>query len=184
MYSHHSFLFSSFVDRDDVIARIMRCDFHFDHEAWKTISDEAKEFIKDLIEIDPDGRLSAHQANETEWLQKQESESTLEKELIDLIHRTLLYQSEGSLMKKIALLIIAHHSSNEEIRELRNAFRQYDSNNDGIITFDDFKTTLDNFGYREEDCKFLFEKLVSCSKPPPICIKEWFLRSLFLSILC
>jgi len=146
-------------ERDDVIARIMRCDFHFDHEAWKTISDEAKEFIKDLIEIDPDGRLSAHQANETEWLQKQESESTLEKELIDLIHRTLLYQSEGSLMKKIALLIIAHHSSNEEIRELRNAFRQYDSNNDGIITFDDFKTTLGNFGYREEDCKFLFEKL-------------------------
>jgi calcium-dependent protein kinase len=56
---------------------------------------------------------------------------------------------------------MAHKSTTREILQLRKAFDQYDSNNDGIITFEEFKMALETLTLPEEEILQIFESIVS-----------------------
>jgi len=148
-------------DNNDIIIQIMKCDYNFDAPVWKSISEDAKKFIAQLIETDPEERLTAVKANDTSWLQKEDTEhpDTLDKDLVKNLHKTIRYHAGSSLMKKIGLLIIAHNSSTQELEKLRDMFRQYDKNNDGKISFEDFHDAIERFGYTDEEMRSFFDKL-------------------------
>jgi serine/threonine protein kinase len=48
--------------------RILRADFNFNSKAWKNISDEAKDLIKNLLVKDPEKRLSSTEALLHPWI--------------------------------------------------------------------------------------------------------------------
>ena len=146
---------------NDIIVQIMKCDYNFDATVWKTISDDAKTFITKLIETDPEDRLTAVQANEESWLKKIDHPDKLSEEFVKDLHKIVKYHASSSLMKKIGLLIIAHNSSTFELHKLRKLFREYDINNDGKITFEDFRASIQEFGYSDNEVKSYFQKLVS-----------------------
>jgi calcium-dependent protein kinase len=79
------------------------------------------------------------------------------------------------------LQVIAHKSSTDEILHLRKAFDQYDSSNDGIISFEEFKASLEQLHYSEETMKDIFKSVVST----PFCIGDFseFATCLFLTFL-
>ena len=139
----------------------MRCDYNFDEEVWGYISEDAKSFISQLIEMDPEVRLTPRKASQHAWLQNQNKVSILDREYTESLHKSAKFESESSLLKKIALLIIARNASNTEINKLRLAFQDFDRNNSGVITFDDFKATLKDFEYTDEEINLYFDKLVS-----------------------
>ena len=56
--------------RRHVIDKIMRCSYDFKGSRWNNISSEAKEFIKNLIELNPKKRFNADQALKSKWMQK------------------------------------------------------------------------------------------------------------------
>lgn len=89
----------------------------------------------------------------------QDHSSLLNREFVDNLYESIVYQSECSLMKKIGLLIIAHNSSPQNIVQLRLAFQELDKNNDGIITFDDFKEAIKEFVHDDAEIKNFFQKL-------------------------
>ena len=43
--------------------------YDFDGEAWKKVSENAKDFVKKLLTYDPKKRLSAKEALNHEWMQ-------------------------------------------------------------------------------------------------------------------
>ncbi|CAI2189351.1 7853_t:CDS:10, partial [Funneliformis geosporum] len=47
---------------------IIRADYTYEKEYWDGISDTAKDFINKLLTVDPDSRLTAHQALSHPWL--------------------------------------------------------------------------------------------------------------------
>lgn len=53
---------------DDSNEEVKQADFTFLPKYWKNVSDDAKDFIKSLIVVDPDRRLTAKQALEHKWL--------------------------------------------------------------------------------------------------------------------
>lgn len=55
--------------------------------------------------------------------------------------------------------LIAHQSSTDEILELRKLFDQYDTANNGIISYDEFTTALKAKNYSEEKVAEIFESL-------------------------
>jgi Ca2+-binding EF-hand superfamily protein len=57
--------------------------------------------------------------------------------------------------------VIAHKSSTDEILELRKVFDQYDSANNGIISYDEFMAALHEKNYPEEKVKQIFDSMVS-----------------------
>ena len=82
-------------DDVDKIGNIMDGDYNFDRDQWRTVSLNAKDFIRNLLQSDQDKRLNADQALNHRWITKKDTEfeysslkdslstNNLEKEGID-----------------------------------------------------------------------------------------------------
>lgn len=144
-----------------VIDKIMRCDYNFDRRAWEHISTEGKQFVSSLIKLDPNERLTAQEALEHLWLSNEfplSDRAPTEEIMIDVEENILNYK-DASEFKKLALMVIAHKSSTEEIAQLRRAFDQYDSSNDGQITYNEFKEALSKADYTEKELESMFSSV-------------------------
>ena len=61
-------------------------------------------------------------------------------------------------------MVIAHKSTSEEIGILRKVFEKYDTEKNGVISLDEFKTALEIYGYSDEELVSMFEGVVSGKK--------------------
>jgi Ca2+-binding EF-hand superfamily protein len=52
------------------------------------------------------------------------------------VRNNILLYKDTSELKRLALNVIARKSTGEQIMQLRKAFDQYDTSNDGLITFE------------------------------------------------
>ena len=56
--------------------------------------------------------------------------------------------------------VIAHQSTTKEIAQLRKVFDQFDAGNDGIITFEEFKTAMEQMNFPEKEMHEIFDSIV------------------------
>lgn len=55
-------------DRNKLYKSIMKCDYHFDEDDWKYVSEEAKSFVEMLLEGNMYRRMTADDALEHPWV--------------------------------------------------------------------------------------------------------------------
>lgn len=148
--------------RDVMINKIMRCDYTFEKDYWKPISDEGKDFIDHLLVVDPKVRYRAEQAQAHKWMHKEfklEDRAPTEKLTMKVTNVLSAYQNNLPL-KKLALNVIAHKSSTDEIINLRKAFDQFDTANNGVISADEFKAALqDKCSYTVDEIQKMFDAI-------------------------
>lgn len=147
--------------RSQVIKRIIAGRFSYSSKRWRDIDTDAKVFVRDLLERNPEMRPSAEEACKLAWLDMdQEDLNESARDLnadIDNIQAHIQAFSEYSRLKKLALMVIAYQSTSEEIGHLRNMFRMYDKENDGSIGFEEFKATLtERYTYSEPELEAMF----------------------------
>jgi len=144
--------------RKRVIDKIMRCDYTFRGAIWDLVSPEAKDYCSSLIVLDPKRRLNAAQALSHKWLSRDFalSDRRPPEDVMKGVEGSLLDYKDSSDLKKVALNVIAHQSSTDKILQLRKAFDQYDSTNDGVITFDEFQRALKSCNYTEDQLTDIF----------------------------
>ena len=53
-----------------IIERVKNADYNFDDPIWNSISDNAKDFIRTLLTLDPNERPSAEEALKSPWLRQ------------------------------------------------------------------------------------------------------------------
>eukprot|EP00339_Tiarina_fusa_P000908 CAMPEP_0116998546 /NCGR_PEP_ID=MMETSP0472-20121206/1577_1 /TAXON_ID=693140 ORGANISM="Tiarina fusus, Strain LIS" /NCGR_SAMPLE_ID=MMETSP0472 /ASSEMBLY_ACC=CAM_ASM_000603 /LENGTH=556 /DNA_ID=CAMNT_0004697725 /DNA_START=11 /DNA_END=1681 /DNA_ORIENTATION=+ len=147
--------------RKVMIDRIMRVEYNFDKDYWDPVSDEAKDMIDKLLVLDPKKRMNAAEALQHKWLSKEFklTDRMAAQETKTLVEDSLLAYKETSQLKKIALNVIAHKSSAEDILDLRKLFDQYDEGNDGTISFDEFRKALEASNYPEKEVKEIFKSI-------------------------
>lgn len=148
--------------RQIMIDRIMRCDYTFEKDYWRPVSLEAKDFISHLLVLDPRARFTAEKAQKHIWLSKafRLSSRAPTAQMSELVAENLLVYKDTAQLKKIALNVIAYQSSTEEILQLRKAFGQFDTGNNGIISYDEFKAGIrDKCSLSDEETKHLFDSI-------------------------
>lgn len=148
--------------KKETIKKVRKAEYNFDAPAWKYVSKEAKDFVKHLLEVDPNKRWNAQKALNSAWLKKEADmvHVKLGKDVIeDLEHNGLETYQESSDLKKLALHVIAHKSTTEEIFKLRAAFDEFDENNDGTITYKEFKSALAKSGYDQKSIDSMFKSV-------------------------
>ena len=145
-----------------MIDRIMRCDYDFHGKHWEHISQPAKDFVAALLKLDPKERLTAQQALEHEWLNSTFalSDRRPDESLMKDVQGHITTYGDTGEFKKLALMVIAHKSSTDDIVKLRKAFDQFDSDNAGTIDLSEFRAELNKLGtYTDEEIEKIFSSV-------------------------
>mmetsp|Transcript_17135 Transcript_17135/g.49554 ORF Transcript_17135/g.49554 Transcript_17135/m.49554 type:complete len:755 (-) Transcript_17135:140-2404(-) len=141
-----------------IVEKIVRGRCHFLGPEWALISREARFFVRSLIQVDPEKRLTAEQAQVHPWLTHSYKlcDRRPSEDLIDRVNENIVRYADSGEFKKVILNVIAHKSTAEEIFQLRKVFDQYDRNNDGAISYNGFKDALSKFNYTDEELNAMF----------------------------
>ena len=147
--------------RRKMIDLIMRADYNFDAPVWDGISAEAKDFVASLLVIDPKLRLDAKQALDHPWIVNREQlkDEVPPEEVLLAMPESLVRYKDSSSLKKLALNVIAHRSTSDEILHLRKTFEAYDTERNGVISYEEFKAALEKAEYSEDSLQEIFESI-------------------------
>lgn len=151
--------------RRKMVDLIMRANYSFTGEIWDGISQAGKDFVGKLLIIDPKERMDAATALRHEWLVHREEwhDEKPSEQLMRKLDGSLHSYRYVSALKKLALNVIAYRSTSEQIVELRRTFESFDTNKNGIVTFEEFKEALKRSNIAEETLKEIFDSVVrSC----------------------
>ena len=71
--------------------------------------------------------------------------------LMDRVVATIQTFCTYERVKKLALLVVAHKSTEDEIGFLRKVFNKFDQTLDGEVSLAEFKAALSCYQYKDED---------------------------------
>lgn len=137
----------------------MKGEYDFKGRRWKKISPQAKAFVGSLLVVDPHERATAEEAYGSTWLNRRFAATVRNPyaEEITKAQNSVVNFSNYSKLKKVALMVIAHKSTTDEIGILRKLFQQYDTEHNGILSYDEFEAAFKAAGYPEDDCRRMFD---------------------------
>ena len=121
---------------NDTYNAIKKKQFNFDGDAWRNISNDAKDLIKHMI-CDEDKRYDAERVLNHPWLVKMTPNTKGAVNKINLKH--LLNYKNCCKFKKFVLTYIATRLKEKDINDLEKIFLEIDENKDGTLSFDEMK---------------------------------------------
>ncbi|KAL6579964.1 Calcium-dependent protein kinase 10 [Orobanche minor] len=127
-----------------VALAILRGVIDFKREPWPQVSESAKSLVRQMLEPDPQKRLTAQQVLEHRWIQNAKKASNVP--LGDIVRARLKQFSVMNKFKKQALRVIAEHLSVEEIEVIKDMFALMDTDDDGKVTYEELKAGLKKVG--------------------------------------
>ena len=144
-----------FNDRNDhvIIEKIKKGDFEFPPEEWANISGEAKDFVRKLLTIEPENRVSAIEALKHPWILKRRKTDNLnnpqsQKALLNL----KTFRADRKIQQATWVYLVSYLSTREEKNELMKTFKALDLNGDGQLSRDELIAGYDKImGTREAE---------------------------------
>ena len=157
-------------DRDSIVKKIFRNKPSFREKRWKNVSKDAKMFIIRLLVSDPDKRADAETALKLPWIANNSvngglvangGAADISAEQQALVQAAILRYAKYPKLKKMALMVVAHKSSSDEIGILKKVFKQYDTRHDGSIWFGDFLENMQQTKLSGDELREVFDAMVS-----------------------
>ncbi|KAG0453876.1 hypothetical protein HPP92_025180 [Vanilla planifolia] len=124
-----------------IFRSVLRADPNFDDSPWPTITVEAKDFVKRLLNKDYRKRMSAAQALTHPWLRDANRQITLDI----LIFKLIKVYIRATPLKQAALKALSKALSEDELFYLRFQFRLLEPSKDGSVSVDNFKMALSRY---------------------------------------
>ncbi|PKU87938.1 Calcium-dependent protein kinase 17 [Dendrobium catenatum] len=140
-----------------IFKSILEASIDLKSEPWPRISDGAKDLVKRMLCKDPQKRLTAFDVLNHPWI-KEDGEAP-DTPLDNVVLNRLKQFRELNKFKQVALRVIAGCLSEEEIRGLKEMFKNIDSDNSGTITAEELRQGLLKQGTKlsEAEVKQLLE---------------------------
>ena len=103
-------------------------------DPWKSVSEDAKDLISQLLQRSADIRLTAQEAFDHPWIQlERHKENDLVELNPEMISNIESYMNHTKL-RQTTLTYIASRIPESQIKDLRAAFTKFDKNGDGQLT--------------------------------------------------
>jgi calcium-dependent protein kinase len=161
--------------RRHIVEQIMKGEFQFKGRRWKRVSAQSREFIRDLLVVDPEERLDAESALRASWLNRRFSATVRgpHEEELSSAKQSILNFTNYNKLKRVALMVIAHKSTSDEIGILRKIFEKYDTSRDGCLDMDEFQAAIADCGFSSEHAQSIFDAVVRTNNSAAI-VRRWF----------
>lgn len=147
--------------RRKMIDKIMRAAYTTEGPIWENVSGEGKDFVANLLIVDPKMRLNATGGLAHPWLEHSSEHSAVppSEEVAAKLENSFMAYKETPILKKLALNVIAHNSRTDEIMQLRKVFQRYDLAKNGVLSYSEFKAALHESGFSDELLQETFESI-------------------------
>mmetsp|Transcript_18060 Transcript_18060/g.38565 ORF Transcript_18060/g.38565 Transcript_18060/m.38565 type:complete len:541 (+) Transcript_18060:97-1719(+) len=130
------------------IANIKQGNYLLRQERWDMVSTTALAFVKQLLRVDPQARLTASQALQHPWIKSRDEPGA---HLDHSIAESLSNFAQESQFRRACMQLMAWSLTAEERGEVRDAFLELDRKRTGTITITDFKSVLEAKFHMPED---------------------------------
>ena len=119
----------------------------FSGEEWKNISHEAINLIKMLLNKDFKKRISAKDALKHPWFKMNTTQTVINNKIFsqnnkNIINRMANFVKENRLKQAVLKFITTQFDLKKEEEQMAHLFKQFDKDQNGIITQNEFKTQL------------------------------------------
>lgn len=128
-----------------VRANILACKYEFEPEdIWGLVSQEARDFVKFLLILEPKDRPTAREAQKHSWLKGWASRGSTNADSIlnPNVVKALVSFKEFSHMRKLLSEVLSFTLLPEQIKELRKEFEKVDTDGSGEISLKALKQVL------------------------------------------
>ncbi|KAL1558914.1 CDPK-related protein kinase-like [Salvia divinorum] len=122
-----------------IFRAVVKAEPTYEEQPWPTLSSEAKDFVKRLLNKDPRKRMSAAQAMCHPWLR---NTSNIKAPLDILIFKIMKAYMRSSPLRKAALRALSKTLTADELFYLREQFALLEPNKNGAICLDNIKMAL------------------------------------------
>jgi calcium-dependent protein kinase len=124
-------------NEEEIYQSIKEGKYNFDDEKWDSISNDAKDLIKHLLNKDINKRYSAKQALSHPWIVNHRRNKVLDKAKLNEIVVNLRNYSAKLKLQQLTLAYIVHNlTSKEDCEFLREVFIIFDESGSGKLTKD------------------------------------------------
>ena len=125
--------FSDKITEDEHFFLIQNLELHFECKQWKSVSQEAKDLINNMLQIDPSKRYSAHDIFESDWMKKYISNSKAPKLSKNSIRNLSEYSKKSKFKKALLTFIMQKVSISTDMQALLDIFKEVDSEGLGVL---------------------------------------------------
>jgi len=128
-------------------------------EKWNGVSEQAKNFVKSVLRVDPNQRLTAEKALEHEWISRRANPKDAGDVPYEVIE-ALRQFGTASKFRRCCLGMMAWSLSNEERAEVRADFIRLDKNQNGTITLAELRQVMvDKYEIPDGETQNIFHAL-------------------------
>lgn len=119
----------------EVFEKVQAGEYSFSQKEWNKVSDEGKDLIKHMLEVDTKKRYTAEQCLKHKWFTAAiEAKGDEDKDPLDQDLLKNLIQFKGSSqLKKTAMNLFVKTTNSAEFEKLREQFEKLDENNTGYV---------------------------------------------------
>lgn len=115
----------------DEMHAIMHAQYSFDEQYWHGVSPQAKDFITKLLTIEPDVRLTAHQALEHPWLQAEVKPAAEEgKDLLPNVTKN--FNARRTFKKAVDMVRLSQYLGHKHAASMGGGKNRLDSSHQGV----------------------------------------------------
>lgn len=127
-----------------VLAKVREGIVRYNQKAWRTVSPDAVSLVKKLLTRNVKERYTARQALDHNWIKGHAPTATagLEGELLQNLQA---FRNKNRL-KQAALALVANEIDDDKIRHLRQRFTALDTNRDGLLTYEEIRSSVEQDG--------------------------------------
>jgi calcium-dependent protein kinase len=143
---------------DEVLENIRIGNYKMKGNRWKSVSDQAKDFVKRLLVVDPKARMTAAEALNHPWISNQGhiADADVPREVLE----NLRCFAQLSHLRRAALSMLAYTLTSDELSDLHDVFLSIDHNKEGTIQPGELIEVMkDKLGISEEEVNEIFGKL-------------------------
>ena len=149
----------------EIFKKAKRGLFNFYHEGFKSVSENAKDLIRQLLIVDTEKRITAENALKHPFFTDSFNVNLInlsEKE-INILKQLPKIKEYGKFQQAVISYLTMNFLNKDDEKVLRDIFRYIDKSNDNYITKEDLKECFDNqkIEYNNEDIDNIFRILDS-----------------------
>jgi serine/threonine protein kinase len=121
----------------EIISNVVKGEYHFNHDAFKTVSADCKDLINHLLVKDVNKRFSAEEAYNHKWIQKLASDEVVSTEqLPSSVFQEMQDTVEQMRMRKATLTELASRIPEKNYTDLKEALALHDRDRRGKLPTD------------------------------------------------